>query len=397
MASGTRTQGPDPDRQVGVGLAGPVSVDPSLVERAVSLLGASRRPLFAGLATDVAGMRAALDLAERCGGVTDHLHGAARMINLVPLQQHGGQLTTLAEVRNRADLINFVGGEPLAAFPRFEERILAPAGSFIDPAIGRRCVRIGANQAVNLPVALDLPGDLHDVMALLDTTLMLLDAGGADPAKPLPGHLASRPDLPAARAWLQLLQASAYPVFIWAAANWPVALGQRLSLRLMRLVSALNRKGRAAALPMGGNDGEASAEAVHLWRTGFPLRSAFTPEGVRFDPVAHDAAGLLARGDVDSLVWISGLGIAHPPPDTSLPSIVLGPPGMANSASVFIPVGTPGIDHDSHLVRMDRVVTMYLRQTGAVSAIRERLPSVAQVLQAVLSGLQAASSMPVAD
>ncbi|MGH8570793.1 MAG: hypothetical protein ACREXU_23005, partial [Gammaproteobacteria bacterium] len=45
--------------------------------RAASLLRDATQPLFAGLGTDVDGMRAVLALADRTGGIVDHMHGAA--------------------------------------------------------------------------------------------------------------------------------------------------------------------------------------------------------------------------------------------------------------------------------------------------------------------------------
>ena len=53
--------------------ADPVALDAAIAE-AARLLGASRLPVIAGLGTDVAGARAAIALAQRLGGVVDHMH-----------------------------------------------------------------------------------------------------------------------------------------------------------------------------------------------------------------------------------------------------------------------------------------------------------------------------------
>src|SRR6185312_2834822 len=45
------------------------------IAAAAAILRKSRQPLFAGLATDVAGLRAVMQLAERTGGIVDHLGG----------------------------------------------------------------------------------------------------------------------------------------------------------------------------------------------------------------------------------------------------------------------------------------------------------------------------------
>ena len=48
-----------------------VSLDNAVAE-AAKLIGKAALPLYGGLATDVEGMRAALSLAERSGGIVDH-------------------------------------------------------------------------------------------------------------------------------------------------------------------------------------------------------------------------------------------------------------------------------------------------------------------------------------
>ncbi|MDZ7736047.1 MAG: hypothetical protein U5P41_08035 [Gammaproteobacteria bacterium] len=86
----------------------PASLD-AAIDAAAGILGQSQQPLFAGLGTDVAGMRAAVALAEATRGVMDHMHGQALSNNYRVLQSRGWITTTLTEIRNRADLILFVG------------------------------------------------------------------------------------------------------------------------------------------------------------------------------------------------------------------------------------------------------------------------------------------------
>ncbi|MFO1057186.1 MAG: hypothetical protein U1E53_09485 [Dongiaceae bacterium] len=114
------------------------------VARAAAILGASRQPLFAGLAADVAGIGAALQLADRLGGVVDHAGSAALFRNLPAQRELGWVATTLsAEVRNRADLVLLVGPDPLAAAPRFVERCVAPARRCSTRRPGPRLIRLG--------------------------------------------------------------------------------------------------------------------------------------------------------------------------------------------------------------------------------------------------------------
>ena len=67
-----------------------------------------------------------------------------------------------------------------------------------------------------------------------------------------------------------------------------------------------------------------------------------------------------------------------------LPTIVLGTPGvrLAQPPTVYIPVGTPGVDHAGSMVRCDNVVSLPLKNLG-----RSKLPSAADVLAAIEAAL----------
>jgi formylmethanofuran dehydrogenase subunit B len=72
------------------------------------------------------------------------------------------------------------------------------------------------------------------------------------------------------------------------------------------------------------------------------------------------------------------------PPQVAVPVIVIGRSGMKfdKKPDVFIPVGTPGIDHTGHAYRLDNVVAIRLKK------LRESgLPSTSDVLTAIEQAL----------
>ena len=93
------------------------------VAAAAALLRDAKQPLLAGLATDMAGARAVMRLAEGCGAVTDHMNFGAKMRNVCDQQDRGWITTTFAEVKNRADVLLIVGSDLATRFPRFFERL----------------------------------------------------------------------------------------------------------------------------------------------------------------------------------------------------------------------------------------------------------------------------------
>ena len=76
---------------------------------------------------------------------------------------------------------------------------------------------------------------------------------------------------------------------------------------------------------------------------------------------------MLDSGEADALLWVSSFNPACLPPQSGLPSVVLGHPDMqlAEEPEVFIPVATPGVDHGGVMFRTDNVVSLPLAQLRA--------------------------------
>lgn len=347
-----------------------VSLDDAL-HTAADWLHASRAPLIGGWATDVAGARSAYRLADRLGAVSDHAHGNALTASLRAQQDRGGFSTTLAEVHTRADVIVCVGTQPGERFPELFRR----AGAMQALASGpRRIVFLGTEADASLPAntvqSLPLSGDLFDTLAQLEA----LVAG-----RPL----AQAPDT--LRGLATQLREAHYAVFVLEPAAMP-AHGELIIEALGRLVGLLNQHTRAATLNLGGNEGAITAQQVHTWLSGLPLRTRLGPQGMDHDPLRHGTDRLLAQGEADALVWMASFGPQLTVPDTSVPRIVLGHPGLPLPTGdvVFIPVATPGIGSSGHLARGDGIVVLPLHRV-----IDQGLPTTTTVIDQLLSLLGA--------
>ena len=348
----------------------PVDLDAALAA-AAALLAASRQPLIAGLGTDVDGARALYPLACATGAITDAAGGEAFLHGLRALQDRGAYTTTLAEVRNRADLIVCFGGTPREAQPEIWRRV----------GIGETLVAQREIVFVGAPTdpALDgLPGVTQGSIALagdLFDTVSLLAARVAQRRIAVPPEL----DALAGR-----LRDARYAVLVWEAARLP-AHGTLIVEALNQIVGDLNRHTRAALLPFGAGAGPATANQVYAWMSGLPLRSRPGPLGLEHEPLLYDAQALLAAGDVDALLWVASFGDETPRPERALPTVVLGGPGVvAPAQGVFIPVTTPGIGAPGHLFRTDGVVMLPLEPVR-----EDGLPGVAQVARALAERIHA--------
>lgn len=355
----------------------PASADAAL-DAAARLLSGARQPLLGGLGTDVDGARALYPLACATGAIADAAGGDALLHTLRALQDRGQFTTTLAEVRNRADLVVCFTGSPREALPEIWRRLGIGRGNEGRLVEAREIVFVGEPAdpvldglgGVSL-TTLPLHGDLFDTAALLAAAV----AG-------------RRVDVPAPLAALaQRLAAARYAVLMFESKRLPPQ-GTLIVEALNQIVATLNRRTRAALLPLGGGDGAASVNQVHTWLSGLPLRSRAGPLGLEHEPLRYGTASLVGSGAVDLLLWVASYGTEPARPDTTLPNIVLGGPGVAAPArGVLIPVATPGVGGAGHLFRTDSSVVLPLepvRDDG-----RPGVADVAKALAARVKALEA--------
>ncbi|MBU1213003.1 MAG: formylmethanofuran dehydrogenase [Alphaproteobacteria bacterium] len=355
------------------------------IAAAASLIRKSSAPLYGGLATDVAGMRAVMALADHSRGTLDHALSEAVGQNLKVLQSAGWITSTLTETRNRADVVVIVGSDVHALHPRFFERIVcADTTMFEETDKPRTVVFIGegldqsAASGPRVGEVVTLPCPLHRVDEVMGALLARMRGNklSADNVAGVP--------LSAIEELGKRLNEADYSVLVWT----PVGLQTRDSdltvHAICDIVRLLNKTTRSAGLSLGGDEGATTATSVCGWQSGFPTRVSYASGAPDYDPLAHAIPRKLAGNESDLLVWVASYSPDLTPPDTSVPAILLAPPGMRppRTPAVFIPVGTPGIDHAGQLIRCDSVVSLHLHDLG-----RSQTPSAAAVLSAIEAAL----------
>lgn len=358
---------------------------PATLEAAISaaarLFKRARRPLFAGLATDIDGMRAGINLAERCGATLDHLHGDALAAMARIQQTRGWYATTLSEVRNRADLVILVDIDFAARYERFAERCLGPRPAFNEAKrLSRHVAFIGSRtHAAHAPKAqTTLTCASTRIVEVLLALLARLRGHPLGAKRPGGVALAALDEL------AERMRGAAYTAIVFA----PGSLGEQREPAVgavSDLVDALNQSTRAGLLALGGDDGGQSAVSTCTWLTGFPLRVGYGAT-LHYEPLAYATDALLDSAAYDALLWIDAFGTQTLPPKTALldRTVLLGTarPAAVKQCAVYIPVGTPGVDHFARLARTDSVVTLPLQQQRDSG-----LPSVAGVLTRMVEKL----------
>ncbi len=356
------------------------------VAKAAAALKDTRQPVIGGCATDVNGMRALLALADKSGAVIDQVNFNSARRNFLAMQDSGWMNTTLAEVKNRCDLLLIVGTDLETFAPRFFEHYLwNQEAMFLDDTGNRELVYLGkvpSGDASTSPhgqkaqvfecADADLPEVIAVLRALVKSNPIRVDAVAGIAIADL-------------QAIADKFKAAKYSVVTWAAGALAYSQAELTVQTLCEMVKDVNDQGaRCSGLPLAGKEGDLTANQVCGWTTGYPARTRFSRGYPEYDPYLNDINLMLANGEADALVWVQAFNADSVPPTTEIPLIVVGRSGMTfdREPDVFIPVGTPGIDHAGHAYRTDNVVAIRLKK------LREAgLPSTAQVLAAIEQAL----------
>ncbi|MFP6680654.1 MAG: formylmethanofuran dehydrogenase [Gammaproteobacteria bacterium] len=354
------------------------------VTAAARILRRARSPLISGLGTDVEGVREAVHLAEKSKAVIDHGNSTGFDQSMRVLQSRGWYMTTLAELRNRADLVVIVGADIVNHYERFLRRYVASKQSLhLERRKQRRVFYLGtkdlspsSTKACAIECLECDASEIIDVLAALRARV----AGRKIRAAGIP-----RDQMRDIETLVDALKGADYPVFVWAPGHFEGSHADIAIQIITRTIDDLNRTQRAAGLALGGDNGGMSAANACTWLTGYPLHVSFAGKTLEYDPVRNRTQALIERNEIDALVWIDAFMDSAPPAtDPKVKRIVIGLAGgsSATSADVFIPVGTPGVDHDGRLVRTDSAVSIRLNQVRPQIA-----PSVRNVVHAIVAEL----------
>lgn len=298
------------------------------INKAAELLRSTNQPLIGGCATDVNGMRALLALADKAGAVVDTGNFNIARRNLLALQDSGWMNTTLAEIKNRCDLLLVVGTVPEGFAPRFFERYLwTEAAMHLTGTDVREVIYLGKSpcgtastsptgKKAHMLACAD--ADLPDVVAVLSALvknqpIQAAEVGGIEIA-----------DL---QAIADKLRAARYGVLLWGAGTLNYDHAELTVQAICNIVRDINLQGnRCSGFPLGGKEGDQTANQVCGWTTGYPARVNFARGYPEYDPFLYDTQTLLDNGEADALVWVNAFNSGARPPKSGCPPLSLAAP-----------------------------------------------------------------------
>lgn len=341
------------------------------ITEAIEILSKARAPLITGLAqSTVETQRAAVSLADHLGATIDPAMPDFHRAGIVAMQSVGVSTSTLGEVKQRADVIVFWGGNTAATHPRLFERFIDPPGNFVSH--GRYIVAINS---VAPAYRCDefLQTSPRDALSTL-AALRALVAGTEIDNDGLGGQSVDQLEQLALR-----LREAKYSVIFFG----PEMAGVAELESLFLLVRQLNLQSRSAVMGLGGT----LCENVLTWQTGYPCGVNFALGYSRYDPLAYSANSLLERGEADAVLIVGngleGLSSQANSRLRSLPTILLADSAAEPSwkPTVKITTAAPGVHCGGTVFRMDGVP---LRLTPVFGST---LPTAAEILSAIQQGV----------
>jgi formylmethanofuran dehydrogenase subunit B len=355
------------------------------IEAAARILADARFPIIYGLSdTTCEAQRQAVAIADIIGGTVDTTTSVCHGPSGIAFQGVGESTATLGEVRNRADLLVFWGGNPAESHPRLFTRYTVTAKGMYLPK-GRK-----------------------------DRTVVLVDVRRTPSAAVADIFIQVKPrrDFEVLWALRALVKGKQVDASIEQVTGVPLATLQDLAARmkscrfgalmfgmgltmtrgrhfnsgaLLALASDLNEYTHFVAKPVRGHGNVTGADNVVSWQTGFPFGVNLSRGYPRFNPGEFTTVDMLSRGDADAALIIAADPGSNFPQAAidhlrRIPVIVLDPKPTHTSqlAKVAITTATYGISVGGTVYRMDDVPL----------TLRPALPSPYPSDESVLNGIK---------
>jgi formylmethanofuran dehydrogenase subunit B len=274
----------------------------------------------------------------------------------------GGKVTcTLGEVKNRADLIIYWGGNPAECHPRhFTKYTLTQKGKFVPQGRkGRTMVLVDIRETPSAKAAdvfLQIkPTRDFEVLTILRA---LIKDQRVDPVAAAETGLT----LEQLRELAERMKRARFGVLFFGM-GVSMTRGKHMnSAAILALAAELNAFTKFVAMPMRGHGNVTGGDVVMRWTTGYPFGVNLSRGYPRFNPGEFSTVDLLLRGDNDAaLILGADPGATMPQPAIDhlarIPTIVLDPKVTHTSrlARVHITTAATGISAPGTVYRMDEI------------------------------------------
>lgn len=341
------------------------------IAKAAEILSAARAPLIYGLSrSSTAGQRAAVALAEQLGASIDTTASLCHGPAIMALQEVGEATSSLGEVRERADLVIFWGGDPQQTHPRHFERYSAEPRSELLPQ-GRQdrtlvvidsepnSTAAAADIVLHVPDRFDFE-TLNLLRMLLREQTGSLGEGSVRRDFHWPAKLVAQWD-----QWQDLVRRMIdcqCGVIFFGLGVSQAKLGHHIVAELLRLVAELNAHTHFYARRLRLHGDVTGADNVLCWQTGYPFSVSMNRGFPRYNPGEFAAHELLERNEIDAAVIVGTETLNWFSTEArerlkSIPSIVLDYPHITTpfTPTVLVHTAVYGVHRPGTVYRMDEI------------------------------------------
>ena len=282
----------------------PVSIDEAVEEAARTLVNA-RFPITYGLSdTTCEAQKQAVAIADIIKGNIDTTTSVCHGPSGIALQGVGESTMTLGEVKNRADLVIYWGGNPAESHPRHFGRYAVTAKGMFTPRgkKDRHVVLVDVRRTPSTPAANQFiqvkPGKDFEVLWALRA---LVKSRRIDPdIEEITGV-----SLETLEELVDRMKACRYGVLFFGM-GLTMTRGRHFnSGALLALATDLNEYTHFVAKPMRGHGNVTGADNVMSWQTGYPFGVNFSRGFPRFNPGEFTTVDLLSKRDADAALIIA--------------------------------------------------------------------------------------------
>ena len=338
-----------------------VSVDEAIEEAAQTLVNA-KFPITYGLSdTTCEAQRQAVAITDIIRGNIDTTTSVCHGPSGLAFQGVGESTSTLGEVKNRADLVIYWGGNPAESHPRhFGRYAVTPKGMFTPGGKkDRTVVLIDVRKTKSSPVADILirpkPGKDFEILWALRALVK---------GRKIAPSIEQETGVP-----LEVLQDLTERMkncrfgVLFFGMGLTMTRGRHFnSGALLALATDLNEFTHFVAKPVRGHGNVTGADNVVSWQTGYPFGVNFSRGYPRFNPGEFTTVDTLSNKDADAALIISSDPASNFPKAAiehlkSIPVVVLDTKKTETSkdAHVAFRTATYGINTTGTVYRMDDV------------------------------------------
>ncbi len=339
------------------------------VQAARELLRQSRAPLFFGMGgMGTNSQRAAIQLAERLGGIIDPGGSPLARASLLALQRVGLSTCSLGEIKQRADVILIWGADPMMTHPRLLERLKISRDS-------RTVIVLDQQRTATASIASQfIPLAAEDQLDAITALRLLLKDNSVTPS------LNSKLPWEQLRELAGQMRSCRYGTILFGEGLAKGHIAELNVESLYRLVEELCSHTRFTARALG----ESTAENVLAWQTGYAQAVDFHAGFPQSLPGEFSANELIERRDTDCAVILGSQSLTHLSAVArkvlaDIPTILIQPVSQRTDfqPTVQLMTAVDGIHLDDTIYRFDDIA-LPLRQL-----IKTTLPSVASVLHSL--------------